>query len=328
TIRIPRRAFTNPEPLKLLQYGHGLLGSQDEVRSGYLGEMAERYGYVLFAVNWRGMDEDDYESIVLMIAEDIGRFGIIPEGGHQGLVQFVAAAAMMQGDMAADPNTAFTHPETGESIAVIDPSTLYYYGNSQGGILGGVYLAMSPDIERGVLGVPGMPYSLLLSRSADFTPFFALFQSIYRNQEDISFWMALLQNLWDSAEPGGWGRQMIDDPIDGVPAKQVLLQDALGDAQVTTLGAQNMARAYGASLIETPVAEIYGLDVQPSGFVGSALVEYDHGAPPDPYTNIPPDSETDTHESTRRTFAAQEQLDTFLTTGTIVHYCDGACDPE
>ncbi len=328
TIRIPRTAVENPRPLKLLQYGHGLLGSQGEVGSGYLGEMANRYGYILFAVNWRGMDEDDYESIMLMLVQEIGRFAIIPEGGHQGLVEFVGAAAMMQGDMAADANLAFPDPGTGESVSVVDTSEVLYYGNSQGGILGGVYLAMSPVIERGVLGVPGMPYSLLLSRSVDFSPFFALFQGIYRDQEDISFWMALLQNLWDSAEPAGWGNQMINDPIDGVPVKQVLLQDALGDAQVSTIGAQNMARAYGAALIDAPVDDIYGLATEPSGFVGSALVEYAHGAPEVPFTNVPPSNGVDTHEDTRRTFAAQEQLNTFLTTGVIVNYCDGPCDPE
>ncbi len=327
TIRIPRTAVEDPRPLKLLQYGHGLLGSQGEVGSGYLGEMANRYGYILFATDWRGMAEGDYESVMLMLVTDIGRFGIIPEGGHQGLIEFVAAAQMMQGGMAADENLSFIPPGGTEPVSVVDTSEVLYYGNSQGGILGGVYLAMSPVVERGVLGVPGMPYSLLLSRSADFTPFFALFQGIYREQEHISFWMALLQNLWDSAEPGGWGRQMIEDPIDGVPVKQVLVQDALGDAQVSTLGAHNMGRAYGASLVGEPLADIWGLQTQASGFVGSALVEYEHGAPEAPYTNVPPNTETDTHEDTRRTFAAQEQLNTFLTTGTVVDYCDGICDP-
>jgi hypothetical protein len=328
TIRIPRTAVEDPRPLKLVQYGHGLLGDQGEVGSGYLGEMANKYGYILFATNWRGMAEDDVDAITLMLVSDIGRFGIIPEGGHQGLVEFVAAAAMMQGGMATDANLAFPDPESGAMVSVVDPSEVLYYGNSQGGILGGVYLALSPTIERGVLGVPGMPYSLLLSRSADFTPFFALFQGIYRDQEHISFWMALLQNLWDSAEPGGWGRQMTEDPIAGVPAKRVLVQDAIGDAQVSTIGAQNMARAYGASLIESPLAEIWGLDIQPSEFAGSALVEYAHGAPEVPNTNVPPDNGVDTHEDTRRTPAAQDQLDLFLTTGVVKQFCDGVCDPE
>ena len=51
-------------------------------------------------------------------------------------------------------------------------------------------------------------------------------------------------------------------------------------------------------------------------------------APEVPFTNVPPDDTYDTHEDTRRTFAAQEQLNTFLSTGTVVHYCDGVCDPE
>jgi hypothetical protein len=222
----------------------------------------------------------------------------------------------------------FPDPDSGELVSIIDPSEVWDYGNSQGGIMGGVYMALSPHVARGVLGVPGMPYSLLLSRSADFTPFFALFQGVYRDQEDISYWMALLQNLWDSAEPGGWGAHMIDDPIEGTPAKQILLQDAIGDAQVTTLGAHVMARAYGAALIDDPWEAVWGLPVETSGYAGSALVEYEHGAPAVPFENTPPDSDFDTHEDTRRTFAAQEQLATFLSTGTVVSYCDGVCDPE
>ena len=69
--------------------------------------------------------------------------------------------------------------EGGDPLSIIDPTKLWYYGNSQGGILGGAYLALNPDIPRGVLGVPGTPYSLLFQRSADFTPFFGLLQNVY-----------------------------------------------------------------------------------------------------------------------------------------------------
>ena len=46
-----------------------------------------------------------------------------------------------------------------------------YYGISQGGIMGTVILGLTNDVERGALGVPGMPYSLLLFRSVDFDIF-------------------------------------------------------------------------------------------------------------------------------------------------------------
>ena len=51
------------------------------------------------------------------------------------------------------------------------PRRLFYDGNSQGGILGGSLVAVAPDLDRGVLGVPGMNYSTLLRRSVDFEPY-------------------------------------------------------------------------------------------------------------------------------------------------------------
>lgn len=327
TILIPRTAQEDPRPLPLLQYGHGLLGGQDEVFSGYLGEMANKYGFVIFAVDWTGMKNEDADAITLMIVQDIGRFAMIPEREHQGFVEFFAAERMMRGDMASDEAMMFT-PEGGAATSVIDTTKLWYYGNSQGGILGGAYLALNPDIPRGVLGVPGTPYHLLLSRSSDFTPFFGLIQAVYYDQRDITFFMAWMQNLWDSGDASGYARFMNEEPLDGV-AHQVLIQDAIGDAQVTPLGAQNMARAYGAVQVNAePYQEIYGVGVESGPWTGSAIAEYFHNTPDVPYTNTPPDDEYDTHEDTRRTVAAQEQLYHFLSTGEVVDYCDGACDPE
>jgi hypothetical protein len=44
------------------------------------------------------------------------------------------------------------------SRSVIDPSTTSYsyFGNSEGGIFGGVYMALSTQVERGLLGVSGV----------------------------------------------------------------------------------------------------------------------------------------------------------------------------
>lgn len=42
----------------------------------------------------------------------------------------------------------------------------------QGGIFGSVYMSVTTDVTRGVIGVGGGPYGLLLPRSADFTALF------------------------------------------------------------------------------------------------------------------------------------------------------------
>ena len=54
----------------------------------------------------------------------------------------------------------------------LNASQRFYTGNSQGGIMGAVYLAASTDVVQGVLGVGGAPYALLLPRSTDFGALF------------------------------------------------------------------------------------------------------------------------------------------------------------
>ena len=319
TIIVPRTAEADPRPLKLVQYGHGLLGGQDEVHGGYLGEVADRYGYLLFAVNWTGMDEDDADTITLMILKDLGQFASIPERSHQGFVESAAATWLMKGAMATDPNLM-----VGET-ALVDPSEVYYYGNSQGAILGGAYVAASKDIDRATLGVGGGPYSLLLPRSQDFVPFFGLFQSVYDDQRDLALWMILIQQLWDTGESAGFASQMVNEPLPGVNPKQVLIQDAIGDAQVCTLGAQTMARAYGAFTPGTPVAEVWGISSGEGVAGASGITEYDFGLPTVPDNNTPPEEGLDSHEDTRRAYAAQAQMDHFFRSGEILNFCAGAC---
>ena len=45
----------------------------------------------------------------------------------------------------------------GDGIADLDPSRIYYFGSSQGGVYGTVFMAVEPDVRAGVLNVPGGP---------------------------------------------------------------------------------------------------------------------------------------------------------------------------
>ncbi len=324
TVVIPRSVWDTGTPGAILQYGHGLLGSQGEVGSGYLAELADTYGYVLLAVDWTGMKHDDFDAIVLMIVQDISSFGMIPERSHQGFVEFLAAMRLLSGELAVDDALMTTDPGTGEPVSVVNTEERYYYGNSQGGILGGAYAALSPDIERAALGVGGTPYGLLLLRSVDFTAYFLMLQTMYPEPLHVALWMGYMQTLWDSAEASGYAASMTADPLPDTPTKEILMQVAIGDAQVSTLGAHNMARAYGAALIEPTVRDVWGLETVKSGHVGSALVEWDYGLA-EPYENLPPDGDPDPHGWPRKEPEAMDQLNTFLRTGTVIQTCDGPC---
>ena len=327
TAIVPNSVVESGQPAAIVQYGHGLLGGQDEVHGGYLSELADRYGWIIFAMDWTGMKAQDSGAISLMLVQDLGQFTIIPDRSQQGFAEFHVGLQLFKGPLVHDEHFMVTDPDSGESLPLLDPSRTYYYGNSQGGILGGAYAAVSPDIERAVLGVGGGPYHLLLTRSKDFDPFFTLFETMYPDPAHVGFWLAIMQTLWDEAEGAGYAGLLTQDPVDGTTAKTVLQQVAIGDNQVTTLGAQFTARGHGAVTIEGAPREIWGIEAVEGPTTGSVLVEFEYGIP-EPYTNTPP-TDPDPHEWPRREQAGWEQMAHFFETGEIVNYCEGMCgDPE
>ena len=64
------------------------------------------------------------------------------------------------------------------------------------------------------------------------------------------------------------------DPLPDTPAKDVLLQVAVGDAQVTTLGAHISARMWDAPVLAPQTRPVWGVEEAAPGYSGSALVEW------------------------------------------------------
>jgi hypothetical protein len=225
---------------------------------------------------------------------------------------------MMKGAMATDPETMFNGKPT------IDPTHLYYRGDSQGGISGGVYMAISTDVTRGLLGEPGAPYNTLLDRSADFNGFFLIIKGTYPDPLDIQFGLGLINSLWDRAEPDGYVSYISQNLLPNTPAHNVLLHVAIGDQQVSPLGAHFIARTVGAQNLATTNREIYGVPDAQSGFSGNGMCEWNFGLPASqsPVGNIPPDSTLpDPHDSLRQQADAQDMSDIFFRTGTVVQTC-------
>jgi hypothetical protein len=306
---------------RVIQYGHGLLGDYSEARGDYLAQLADRNRWVLFAQNWTGMSEADAPYVTLMLATDVSGFEMVPDRTVQGLSEWAVGLRLARGALVDDPSFAI------DGAPVIDPTLdPVYYGNSQGAILGGAYVALSEDVSRGVLGVGGMPYSLLLSRSADFLPFFLIFDEKYPDPREVATILGALQTLWDPGESGGYAWNLTRDGLPGTPPKRILMQAAQGDAQVSTLGAEIFARALGAASVAPQIRPIFGVPEQTAPIEASAIAEwlYTDGSA-EPFTNVPPSADGDTHECPRREPAAQDQLSEFLETGVVDQFCDGQC---
>lgn len=323
TVIVPRSLWEQGISGPILQYGHGLLGDQTEVQDDYLGELADRYGYVLIAVDWAGMSSADVTKIMIMLVDDVGRFAMIPERTQQGFMELISAMQLIKGELAQDQELMTVDAE-GNPVSVVDTEERYFYGNSQGGILGTAYTAISSDFERATLGVSGAPFSILLPRSANFESFMLVFQTMYPDYMNITLWVALMQTIWDSGGPTGYIDSIKKDPFPDNEPKEVLIQVAIGDPQVSTLGAHVQARSVGAGLVFNPTRDVWGLEELADGAMGSGLSEWDYGLE-EPFESVPGSQENNPHGRTRKEFEAQEQMNHFFKTGELVNFCDGLC---
>jgi len=344
--------FENPASVvtaaRAALYGHGLFGEGPggEFRSGNVRAMQVEHNIMFCATDWYGMATEDFVAGVMHnILADIGKFPQQVDRSQQGLLAAMYLAELLRHPDGFASHPAFRHGD--EDTLVFDPAEVFYDGNSQGGILGGALVATAPNIHRGVLGVPGSNYSLLLRRYGDFnTRFGFILYDAYKNELDRSLVFALMQMLWDRAENSGYlshlaGRHLPNTPTD----KAVLLHVALGDYQVTQWSAEIIARTIGAAIHEPTVR--LGRTPDSNPFYGVPLItQYPHhghalmfwdsgnvdpdtgrGNPLPPVVNRGPDTSIgrDPHESPRNTVAARLQKSEFMKTGgAVIDVCGDA----
>jgi hypothetical protein len=327
------RSVESGEKHGLLQNGHGLFGSRFEGANGYLAEMANRHHWIAFATNLFGFDED---SVSLAADGLFGRCDILksfPERQVQGMVNQLLAMRMMMGRVAKD-GIKDAQGKVVLDSAWIDPSVRAYRGDSQGGIMGAVYMSVSTDVTRGLLGEPGMPYNLLLPRSVDFDSY-AVALNVGFGFDGVAsqLVLGLAQMSWDKSEPSGFAPYMTDDPFPNTPPHHVLLHVGRGDHQVTTYGAHILARAIGAAQLESDDAlqpvwdSYYGIDQVKAPIENrSLLVEYEFGLAENPDDNQPNEDGCDPHDRVRVLDPSYDQPDQFFRTGVVDWFCKGACN--
>jgi len=318
-----------------LLYGHGLLGTPNE-SSGGSGQQMRLRGFMTCATPWIGMAEEDIPNVVGLL-QNLSGLPTLVDRGQQAFLNFhfVGRAMIHPEGFASHPAFRREGPPGPDKslIRTAKPfSTLAYDGNSQGAIMGGAYMALSPDAQRGVLGVPGMNYSTLLNRSVDFenSAFSQLLFGFYPDKQEQQLIFALMQMLWDRAEANGYAHHMTTDAYPNTPAHAILLHIAVGDHQVANVSAEVEARTIGAPLMRPPLedgkhweAEPYFTPTADYPRFGSGAVYWDSGNATPPNANIPATHDGDPHEDPRREPGGALQKDAFLHWGLVIDVCDG-----
>ena len=272
-VEIPQSAVNRggtPVPGRPSLWGHGLLGTRFQVRS--LAPLANTHGFVMGAVDMQGMSQPDLPSVFSLI-QDLSRFHFIPERLHQGFLNHLLLGRLM-----VDPVNGFdSHPAFQfAGTPIIDTSEVFYSGGSQGGIFGIAIMSIAEDFKRGFLAVPAANYSTLLHRSIDFNPFLALLRTVYPDRLDEQLGVALMQQLWDRAEPQGYMNHLAAGDLSSPPVPhQVLIHMSTCDSQVSNLGTQIMVRSLGIPQVTPVLRSFFDIPEMAAPYDGSAFVEID-----------------------------------------------------
>lgn len=311
---------------RALQVGHGFFGSRHEADADYVRTLAHDHGFVVFAVDWQGMSEPDRGDVLDRIVLDPATMLAFIDRTHQGMVNQVALARAVRTTLAAAPAL-----QGDDGAPLYDPSAVYFYGNSQGSILGTVYGAIAPEVDRVALGVGGAGFSLMMMRALPFVSFAIVLQAGLPDSRALLELTALAQGSFDRIDPGLYGPWVRTPPFpDGPATREVLVQVGRGDAAVPTVAARLQARALEAPLLVPTAGPVWGL-AEAAAPTPSAYVEIDFGMP-EPWAGTQADlqsPENEVHDTVRTLASVNEQLDRFLRPdGAVEQTCDDICDPE
>jgi hypothetical protein len=336
-VQIPKSLRDDPSKAAgVLQQGHGLLGNREEAQDSVFARLANEGKYVTIAINLTGFAHEDVPVAISVTAQDIGNFLGLVDPQHQGFINQLCAMRMMIGRFKDDPNVKYN------GVSTINPAKRYYRGDSQGGIMGATYMAITTDIERGYLGEPGMPYNILLNRSQDFDGYMATIRATYNHPREPQMILGLMQMLWDRTEPDGYAPYIAKNMLPNTPKHSVLLHAAIGDFQVTPLGAHIMAHAIGAKSLKPAARAVYGLEEVdgPLAIGESAFQEFDYQLDQNPDMSLPDTNEPptitgsgsvedgqgvdcDPHDKVRQQWSTVYQEIHFFDTGELKNFCTG-----
>ena len=346
TVAVPCAVFGvagDTQPLPGLMVGHGLFGDGEGTVSGLTQapQLAD-FRFIAAGTNWSGLSNPDIEpsileSFIFKVTGNLDNIDALADRLRQGQAQTLLLTRMLALGV-FNENPAF---QGSDGVGVIDSSVPpVYFGASLGGIMGTMYAALTPDVQRFNVDVPAINFALLLQRATPFIVFQDLLNLVNPDIIVQAIGLSLIHEIWVRGEPAGYATHVKGELLPGVQTpREILMTVALFDQQVTNLGAQLSGSTLGLQVLEGSVMRNLAGMEDATGPLSSGYIVYDTGSfdpsIPEHLPFIPPlvnrqaePNRCDPHG--RRGFipASVEQLLGFLTEGVIQNFCvdDGVCN--
>lgn len=348
---IPPVGLNGPDPDKLrpFVFGHGLLGTAEQVRGSINPDLAQDHSMIACATDEIGMANEDIPTVISTL-QDLSSFEKVPDRLQQGLLNELFLARLMFHPDGFGTDPAF---QDGDGVnaggeSVIRTDNVYYMGASQGGIMGGPLTALSPDFTQSALVVGAMNYSTLLARSSNWPTYAGIMYPAYPSELSRPLILNIVQILWDRGEPNGYGHVMTDNPPPDTPPHRITMHVALGDHQVSNFASDVQARTIGAKTTRGAIDplrwpdyedlwDIPRIQADEYPYRGDAIIYWDGGpyrtnplnlsenigTGVPPYPNVPPNDDwEDPHGAPRGASGPVAMIDTFFNpNGYITDYC-------
>jgi hypothetical protein len=315
SVIIPRCVEEATLPIPVMIFGHGLFGSG----AGYLDDrffqqVSDDYCFVVLAGDWIGLTERQI-GIAALAVNDLNLAGGITEKLAQSVIDFIAIQHAIRGPLRDAPELTY------QDNPVIDPTKIYYFGASLGGIMGTVFLAYDPVVERGALAVPGGPWSMMFERSFAWNALQGPARASYPDPANFQVLISLMAMRFEPYDPITAAPHLLADPLPGTPIKQVLMYEAIGDSLVANVASETLARTIGLPVVMPSLLTPFGMEpageASPNGFA-----IYDEQRAPLPSEhNTPPEDDNGTHAGVHKRAAVLRQIETFLYDGVVVNQC-------
>lgn len=332
TILVPAAAASaaTTGPLPIVVYGHGIFSTGEadlgDASGSWVQDFANLEGYVVVATDWIGLSS--YEDPISMVTNDaladaVTNFTDLPwvtDRLQQALVNTMVLVRTMTGAIVDDPTMTVTGQAGGAPVA--DPGSVFYYGVSLGGIMGLSFMGYDPDVRLGALGCGGGFWSTLFQRSVAWQGVQLLIPAAYPDSLDQQLLLGLAQMQFDFSDPATVAPYVLQAPLAGVPAKQLLMQMGVGDALVANVASEMVVRTSGISTLAPAAASFYGMKEGGAPAPSLQTIWDVHSAPVPPDTNQTP-VDNQVHEAIRRIPQVQTQIGAFFAGRTVVDTCGG-----
>ena len=325
TLIIPKNLADNNISGPLVVFGHGFMGNGEDTISGGARVWTQAYNVSFLATDWYGWSSSDFSTVMDMLV-DPSYFEYQADRLQQAMINKISMIRTMKG-VCSDIPDLYTN-----QTKLVNTNEIYYMGYSLGGIYGPTLIALSPDIDRGVLWVGGSSFSSMVERSTNYNQFELIFNSIlgYPERNDRAILISVAQQLWDSTDPEIYLPYIVDG-YDGILEPNTILTiHSVNDAQVPMLSSDRATRTAGIPVISSSTRLPYGVDVVDGPINGSALVYFDGDFPEVPKSNTaPPQSfHSLAHNLIASVPEVNEMVFGFMFTGIVENTCGYLCTFE